>query len=86
LILTVTNLTIDGQSFPAILTNQNTAVRVDLPTPLQPGEETLIGMDFQQHVPHVMGGNYGLNIYMDGILALDQFFPSSLFTMKKAGR
>ena len=75
LILTVTNLTVDGTPIPAILTNQETALRVDLPTPLQPGMQVLIEMDFQQQVPREMGGNYGLNIYMDDILALDQFFP-----------
>jgi hypothetical protein len=37
--------------------------------------QVLIEMDFQQQVPREMGGNYGLNIYMDDILALDQFFP-----------
>ncbi len=75
LILTVTNLTVNGTELPAILTNQDTALRVDLPAPLPPGDQTLIAMDFQQKVPREMGGNYGLNIYMDGILALDQFFP-----------
>ena len=75
LILTVTNLTVNGTQLPAILTNQDTAMRVDLPEPLQPGEQTLIAMDFRQQVPREMGGNYGLNIYMDDILALDQFFP-----------
>lgn len=75
LVLTVTNLSVNGAQLPAILTNKDTALRVDLPEPLQPGGQALIAMDFQQKVPREMGGNYGLNIYMDGILALDQFFP-----------
>jgi aminopeptidase N len=32
-------------------------------------------MDFFQKVPSQMGGNYGLYIYLDDILALDAFFP-----------
>jgi hypothetical protein len=75
LILTVTNLTVNGTQLPAILTNKDTALRVDLPIALQPGGQVLIAMDFRQQVPREMGGNYGLNIYMDDILALDQFFP-----------
>ncbi len=75
LILTVSNLTVNAQSIPAILTNRDTALRVDLPSPLQSGEQALIAMDFQESVPAEMGGNYGLYIYLDEILALDQFLP-----------
>jgi hypothetical protein len=32
-------------------------------------------MNFNEVVPSVMGGNYGLYVYIDDILALDAFFP-----------
>jgi hypothetical protein len=73
--MSVSNLKIDGDAALVVLDHQNTAVRIELPDPLQPGEQTTIAMDFNQTVPEEMGGNYGLYIYLDDILALDQFFP-----------
>lgn len=73
--LTVTNLKVDGNTLPVLLEYQDTALRVELPQPLPPGSQTTISMDFSQRVPEEMGGNYGLYIYMENILALDQFLP-----------
>ena len=73
--MTISNLTVNGDPVPVITAFQNSAVRVNLPQPLQPGDVALISMDFQQTVPSAMGGNYGLYSYIDGILALDQFLP-----------
>ncbi|MDK2979908.1 MAG: hypothetical protein PWQ55_255 [Chloroflexota bacterium] len=74
-ILTVANLTVDGAEVPVVYEYGSTALRVDLPAALKPGRSTQIAMDFSQTVPTEMGGNYGLYIYLDDILALDQFFP-----------
>lgn len=73
--LIVENLVVNSQSVEIIQEYENTAIRVDLPEPLMPGDSVAISMDFTQNVPSVMGGNYGLYIYMDDILALDAFFP-----------
>ena len=73
--MTVSNLLVDGASVPVNVEHLNTALRVDLPSPLKPGKSVEISMDFNQTVPTEMGGNYGLYIYLDNILALDQFFP-----------
>ena len=73
--MTVSNLLVDGASVPVNVEYLNTALRVDLPSPLKPGKSVEISMDFNQTVPTEMGGNYGLYIYLDDILALDQFFP-----------
>lgn len=73
--MTVTRLAVDGQPAEINMEHRNTALRVDLPQALPPGGQTLISMDFLQNVPASMGGNYGLYIYLDDILALDQFFP-----------
>lgn len=73
--MTVWDLRVNGEVASPYFEYENTAVRVDLSDPLQPGEEATISMDFSQTVPTDMGGNYGLYSYIDGILALDQFFP-----------
>ena len=54
---------------------ENSALEIDLAKPLQPGESINISMDFSETVPEQMGGNYGLYIFQDDILALDSFFP-----------
>lgn len=73
--LIVENLAVEGQSAKIVLEHEETAIRVDLPEPLMPGDTIEISMDFTQNVPSVMGGNYGLYIFLDDILALDSFFP-----------
>ncbi len=69
------NIQVDGITVPLVLEHLDTAIRVDLPEALPPGGSVEISMDFSQTVPGEMGGNYGLYIYQDDILALDQFFP-----------
>ena len=73
--LTVEDVSVNDQPVDSVLEFEDTALRVDLPEPLLPGQSTTIRMDFFQTVPTVMGGNYGLYIYLDDILALDAFFP-----------
>jgi len=73
--MTVSNVKVDGMDAETEMQYQNTALRVRLPKAILPGESVKFSMDFSQHVPDVMSGNYGLYVFMDGILALDNFFP-----------
>ena len=73
--LAVDDLMVDGQPVEAQLEYDATVMRVNLPAPLQVGEDVTISMDLDVVVPGTMGGNYGLFIYMDNVLALDAFFP-----------
>mgnify|MGYP003799431181 CR=1 FL=1 len=73
--LKVENVSVNDQPMEGVLEFEDTALRVDLPQPLLPGQSTSIHMDFYQTVPTQMGGNYGLYIFLDDILALDAFFP-----------
>ncbi len=73
--LAVSDVQMDGNPIEPTLEFSNTALRLDLPEPLAPGETTIITMRFNEVVPSVMGGNYGLYVYIDEILALDAFFP-----------
>ena len=65
-----------GGASPAVLEQQNSALRVPLAEPLQPGESTTIAMDFSVQVPEEMAGNYGLLSHQQGIWALDAFLPT----------
>jgi aminopeptidase N len=72
---TVSGVTVDGQEVETAYEFEQSALRVALPVPLQPGAEAVIEMDFQVEVPREMGGNYGLFGYFDDVLVLDEFYP-----------
>ena len=73
--LNVMDVHINGNAISSVLEKQNTALRVPLPQSLMPNEDIHITMSFSLQVPKEMGGNYGLFIYQEDILALDSFFP-----------
>jgi len=73
--LAVSDVQVDGNPIEPSMEFGNTALRLDFQEPLAPGESTTITMDFDEVVPTEMGGNYGLYVYFDEILALDAFFP-----------
>ncbi len=60
----------------AVLESGNTALRLPLASPLQPGENCVLQLDFTVNLPTEPGGNYGLLGYMNDILTLDGFYPS----------
>jgi aminopeptidase N len=72
---TVSALQVDGQDVEPAYEYQDSALRVPLPTALQPGEQVVIQMDFKVQVAREMAGNYGLFGYFDGVLVLDEFYP-----------
>jgi len=71
----ISNMTLDGGAMIPSLESQDTALRVDLADPLQPGESLVMEMDFELRVPTEMGGNYGLYGYFEDVLVLDTFYP-----------
>ena len=66
---------VDGQDVDPVYEFQDSALRVPLPTALQPGEQVVIQMDFEVEVAQEMAGNYGLFGYFDDVLVLDEFYP-----------
>ena len=72
---TVSEVKVDGQDVEPAYEFQDSALRVPLPTALQPGEQVVIQMDFEVEVALDMAGNYGLFGYFDGVLVLDEFSP-----------
>ncbi len=73
---TISAATVDEQVVePSYLAGES-AVRVALPQALAPGASAVIAFDFEVTLPQDAGGNYGLFGYIDGILALDGFYPA----------
>jgi hypothetical protein len=66
---------VDEQDVEPAYEFEDSALRVPLPTALQPGQQVVIQMDFSVKVPLEMGGNYGLFGYFDNVLVLDEFYP-----------
>ncbi len=73
--LGVSDVRVDGQTVNPLLEYENSVMRIDLPQALDPGKSTTVEMQIDAVVPSQMGGNYGLYVYSDNILALDAFFP-----------
>jgi aminopeptidase N len=74
--LSISKLRVDDQAVEPGYESQDSALRVPLPTTLQPGAQVIIQMDFSLQVAREMAGNYGLFGYFDEILVLDEFYPA----------
>ena len=72
----VTQVWVNKQEVTPTYVHQDSALQVPLPTPLQPGEEAIIEMNFTVDIARQMAGNYGLFGYFDDVLVLDGFYPS----------
>lgn len=66
---------LDGAEAATILELGDSALRLSFPEALQPGEQSVIRIDFQVQVPTEAEGNYGIFGYVDDILALAHFYP-----------
>ncbi|MGD8865421.1 MAG: M1 family metallopeptidase [Anaerolineales bacterium] len=71
----VESLTVDGQPVKPVYEAQDSAVRIDLPQMLAPGESLSLELEFSTSIPRQMEGNYGLFGYFEGFLVLDTFYP-----------
>jgi hypothetical protein len=72
--MVVSKLLVAEEESPINIEYENTALRVDLPAALQPGESVILDLTYTVQIPTDFGGNYGLFSYMDGVLALDQVY------------
>lgn len=71
----VSAVLVDGEQVPTDLESAGSALRLELPSRLAPGEQIVIGMNFIIEVPDDMGGNYGLFAFTDKVLSLNAFYP-----------
>ncbi|MFC2105340.1 M1 family metallopeptidase [Candidatus Bipolaricaulota bacterium] len=70
----ITALSVDDLEVEPVLEFGGHAMRIPLPKPLQPGEDVDIRMAFEETVPSAYTwGPFG---FIDGVLSLDQFYPS----------
>ena len=74
--ITVSDVTVDGETVEADEQYGKSALRVPMPAPLGVGEIALISMDFVVELPREMGGNYGLFGFFDNVMVLDEFLPT----------
>lgn len=71
----VSAVTVNEQPVAAELLTQDTILRVPLESPLPPGGQVVIRLDFLVDVPTEGGSNYGVFASIDGVLALAHFYP-----------
>jgi hypothetical protein len=72
----VSNVMVNDRPVEPVVEFEDTALRVPLSQPLRPGATVDIRLDFVVDVPQEMAGNYGLFGFYEGILVLDQFYPT----------
>jgi hypothetical protein len=73
--MTISNLTVDGKAVSPKLELQNSLMSVPFTAPLEPGESTIVQMDFAVTVPQSVELNYGVLSYFDGVLTLAHAYP-----------
>lgn len=73
--ITIADVVVADQTVTPALEMGNSVLRVPLPNPLLPGEETAVSLTFRTTVPRDSGRNYGVFATLDGILALAHFYP-----------
>lgn len=72
---TISTLKVAGISTEPIYEVEQSALKVPLPSPLQPGEDIHIEMHFSVVLPTEMSGNYGLFGSFDGVVAMQELYP-----------
>ena len=73
--MTVSNLTVDGQSIRPRLELQDSLLIVPLSTQLAPGQSAVISMEFAITVPQTVELNYGVLSYSEDVLTLAHAYP-----------
>lgn len=71
----VSEITVDNYDVEYTYELKKSALCVNLPTPIDPGENIIIKMDFTVNIPETMGTNYHLLGYIDNMLSLSDFYP-----------
>jgi len=72
---TVSEVKVDGQDVEPAYELQDSALRVPLLEPLQPGERVVIQMGFEVEMPREIEAGYGLFGYFDDMLFLHEAYP-----------
>lgn len=73
--MSVTNVLLDGEPVTPQLELQNTAARLPLDAPLNPGQVVSLSMDFAVTVPTSGVSGHALFSYLRGVMALPTVYP-----------
>ncbi|MGH2535862.1 MAG: hypothetical protein ACRDHL_00540, partial [Candidatus Promineifilaceae bacterium] len=73
--ITFDAVSLDGQPAAIGLEEGDSILRLDLPSPLAPGEAAVVGLSYEVSIPADPGRNYGVFSSVDGTLALAHFYP-----------
>jgi len=73
--MTVSNLTVDGQSITPKYELEDSLLIVPLPKSLEPGQSIILRMDFAVTVPQSIELNYGVLAYFEDVLTLAHAYP-----------
>ena len=73
--MTVSNLTVDGQSITPEYELNNSLMIVRFSSPLEVGQSITLKMDYAVSVPQSLELNYGVLAYADDVLALAHAYP-----------
>jgi pimeloyl-ACP methyl ester carboxylesterase len=71
----ISGVTLNGEPVTPEYDSIRSVIGVPLASPLAPGEQVVIGMDFKVDVPSEGGSNYGVFATVDDVLALAHFYP-----------
>ena len=68
-------VTVNDKLVEPVYELEDSALRLDLEQPLEPGGQVTIFIEFVVEIPNTDGGNYGTFAYQDDILAMAHFYP-----------
>jgi hypothetical protein len=73
--MTISAVLVDGKPIVPAYSLENSLMSVPFTTPLQPGQNVTLSMEFTEVVPDSVDLNYGVLAYADGVLALAHSYP-----------
>ena len=73
--MTVSNITVDGESATAKYELRNSLLIVPFASPLPPGQSTIIHMEFAVTVPRFVELNYGVLAFLNEVLTAAHTYP-----------
>ncbi len=74
--MTLDNILLHDTPVDALSELEDSALRLHLQTPLLPGERVILSTDFEVEIPQTAEAAAGFFGYIDGILALENFYPA----------
>ena len=73
--MTISNLTVKGETAAPRYELQNSLLIVPLSTPLEPGQSVILRMNFAVTIPQTVDLNYGVLSYFENVLTLAHAYP-----------